>query len=260
MDPCPSKFYPEHGFDSRQCLEHYFSDESEMNLAADLLEFPIKNLTKTFTEGHIKGDVLIDLSGGSIVYHLYAACDFFKHIIVMKVRDRCIMELKRWVDGRTGAFDWCHAAKLHVAIEGKSEHFQDIEEKVRSAAQHVVKCDFAKENIIDPMVLPPADCIMTFWLMGIINKDQDEYVRNLGKMSRLLKPGGHIILSGMLGTTYYTVGKDKLRAMNYDEDFIKNALVKAGFVIDHIDVKERTAVSDLIDYKQVIFIAAHKEK
>ncbi|XP_075185247.1 indolethylamine N-methyltransferase-like [Anomaloglossus baeobatrachus] len=260
MDPCPSKFYPEHGFDSRKGLEQYVLDESEMNLGVDLLEFPIKNLTKTFTEGNIKGDVLIDFSVGPIVYHLYAACDFFKHIIILKIRDRCIMELKRWVDSRTGAFDWCRTAKFHVDVEGKSEHFQDIEEKVRSAAQHIVKCDLAKENIIEPMVLPPADCVLTVGLLGMISKDQDEYVSNLGKISRLLKPGGHIILCGVLGTTYYKIGKDKLHVMSYDEDFIKNALVQTGFVIDHVDVQERTSVSDLIDYKQVIFITAHKEK
>ncbi|KAM4015583.1 indolethylamine N-methyltransferase-like isoform 2-T2 [Anomaloglossus baeobatrachus] len=260
MDPSPSKFYSEHGFDSRQWLEQYFSDASVMNLGADFLEFPMKNLTKTFAEGHIKGDVLIDLSIGSMIHQLYAACEFFEHIIILKIKDRCILELKRWVDSRTGAFDWQHAAKLHVDIEGKCEHFQDKEEKVRSAAHHVVKCDLTKENILDPMVLPPADCVITFWLLGGICKHQDDYIRNLGKISKLMKPGGHIIITGILGTTYYTVGKDKLHGFCYHEGFVKEALVGVGFVIDRFDIKERTAVSDLIDYKHVMFVVAHKEK
>ncbi|XP_056398632.1 indolethylamine N-methyltransferase-like isoform X2 [Hyla sarda] len=210
--------------------------------------------------GHINGDVLIDLSLGSLVQHLYAPSDFFQHIIILKVSDRCIMELKRWLDTRTGAFDWGHAAKLHGEIQGNSDDFQDKEGKVRLAAKHVMKCDLEKENMTDPIVLPPADCIISAWLLDVVCKDQDDYRRYLRKFSRMLKPQGHIILIGSLNMTYYTVGKDKFHAFTYDEDFARKALIGEGFVIDNCKVKKRTAVSDLIDYKAVIIIAAHKEK
>ncbi|XP_056397735.1 nicotinamide N-methyltransferase-like [Hyla sarda] len=258
MDPSSYKLYHEHGFDSRQQLESYFSDQQEIVFGEDVLKFPIENLAKTFTMGHIKGDVLVDLSLGPLVHHLYAACEFFKHIIVLKVSDRCIMELKRWLDTRTGAFDWEHAAKLHVDLIGNSDQLQDREGKVRSAAQHVMKCDLEKENMTDPIVLPPADCIISVWFLEAICKDQDDYRRYLRKFSEMLKPGGHLILIGALDVTYFTVGKDKLHAFPYDEDFARKSLVGEGFVIDFCKVKARTAVSDLSDYKSVIFIAAHK--
>ncbi|KAM4016908.1 nicotinamide N-methyltransferase-like [Anomaloglossus baeobatrachus] len=110
MDPSSYKLYRVDGFDSRQHLEDYMSDKPDMVFAEDTLIFPIENLLKTFTEGNIKEDVMIDLSAGSIIHQLYAACDFFKQIIVLKPSDRCIMELKRWVDSRTGAFHWSHAS------------------------------------------------------------------------------------------------------------------------------------------------------
>ncbi|KAM4015603.1 indolethylamine N-methyltransferase-like [Anomaloglossus baeobatrachus] len=116
MDSDTYKLYHVDDFDSRQLLEDYMSDNPDMAFKEDSLIFPIANLTKTFSEGQVKGDIVIDLSHGSTVHHLYAACDFFKHIIVLKVSDQCIMELKRWVDERTGAFDWSHATKLHVDI------------------------------------------------------------------------------------------------------------------------------------------------
>ncbi|XP_075184888.1 indolethylamine N-methyltransferase-like [Anomaloglossus baeobatrachus] len=259
MDPGTYKLYHVDDFDSRKHLESYLSDNPDKVSEHDSLIFPIENLTKTFTEGHIKGDVLLDLSLGSIMYHLYAACDFFNHIIVLKVRDSCIMELKRWVDERTGAFDWNHVTKLHGHTELNSDQFQDKVGKVRSALQHVVKCDLEKENIMDPIVLPPADCVITAWFLDVISKDQDDYMRYLRKFSRLLKPGGHIILLGCLGTTYYTVGEHKFHALNYDEDFVRKALAGEGFIIDHCVVKKRTDMTDHIDYKAVIFIAAHKE-
>ncbi|CAJ0967708.1 unnamed protein product [Ranitomeya imitator] len=259
MDSSTYKFYNENGLDSRQHLDHYLSDKPEMAFGEDILEFPVKNLLKTFTEGHIKGDVLIDISPGSMVYHLFAACEYFKHIIVLKSRDSCIMELKRWVDERTGAFDWRHATKLHVDVNGNSDRLQDKEGKLRSALQHVVKCDLEKENIMDPIVLPLADCVICCGLLELISKNQDDYIRYLRKISSLLKPGGHFIMIGALDITYVTVGKDKIHSFSYDEDFARKALVGEGFVIDRCEVKKRTIVSDLVDYKAVIFIAAHKE-
>ncbi|XP_069599185.1 nicotinamide N-methyltransferase-like [Ranitomeya imitator] len=260
MDSSTYKFYNENGLDSRQHLEHYLSDNPEIAFGEDIVEFPVKNLLKTFTDGHIKGDVLIDISPGSMVHHLFAACEYFKHIIVLKSRDTCIMELKRWVDERTGAFDWRHATKLHVDVNGNSDQLQDKEGKVRSALQHVVKCDLEKENIMDPIILPLADCIICAWLLDAICKDQDDYTRYLKKVSKLLKPGGHIILIGSLDVTYVTVGKHKFHSFNYDEDFARKSVAREGFIIDRCEVKKRMVVSDLTDYKAIIFIAAHKEK
>ncbi|XP_073513286.1 nicotinamide N-methyltransferase-like [Phyllobates terribilis] len=260
MDSKDYKLYHKCGFDSRQFLEHYVSNSPEMVFEEDFLKFPIENLRKTFTEGHINGDVLIDLSIGSLVHQLFAACDFFKHIILLKFRDRCIMELKRWVDSRTGAFSWGHVTKLHADIEEESDKLQEKEEKMRFALQHVVKCDLEKDNMMDPMVLPQADCIISAWLLDNISKDKDDYIKYLRKFLKLLTPVGHIILIGCLDTTYYTVGKEKFHLLNYDEDFVRKALVGEGFVIDRCEVMKRTVESDLVDHKGVIFIAAHKEK
>ncbi|XP_069803691.1 nicotinamide N-methyltransferase-like [Dendropsophus ebraccatus] len=260
MGSSPYKRYNIHGFDSRELLEKYMSDKPEMAFQEDSLIFPMENLAKTFKIGHIRGDVLIDLSSTSMIHHLYAACEFFKHIIVLKISDRCIMELKRWLDSRTGAFNWGHATQLHMELEGNSDELQDKEEKVRSAIPQVMICDLEKENMTAPIVLPPADCIISAWLLEAICKDQDDYIRYLRKFSRLLKPGGHLILIGSLEISYYTVEKDKFHAFTYDEEFVRKALAGEGFVVDDFKVKERTIVTDLTDYRAIIVIAAHKEE
>ncbi|KAM3921590.1 nicotinamide N-methyltransferase-like [Leptodactylus fuscus] len=260
MDPCSYKRYHIHGQDSRQFLEHYFSDKPEMVFGEDTLVFPIRKLINTFSTGCVKGGNLLDLSLGSVVHHLYAACEFFNDIIVLKLKERCILELKRWVDKRTGAFHWGHAAKHHVDIGGTSHQLEDKEIKVRSSMQHVVKCDLEKENMTEPIVLPPAECIISAWLLDVISKDQEDYIRYFKKFSRLLKPGGHFILIGCLGMTYYMVGKDRIQTFGYDENFVKKAVERGGFIIDDCEVQQRTNVSDLTDYKAMIYIVARKEK
>ncbi|XP_072012485.1 nicotinamide N-methyltransferase-like isoform X2 [Engystomops pustulosus] len=227
MDCSGRKHYHIHGFDSRQHLENFLSDKPEMVFAEDSVVFPIQRLVKSFS-------------------------------LVLKIQDRCILELKRWVDRRTGAFHWGHIAQLHAEIEGKSDQLEDREGKVRFALQHILKCDLEKDKVTEPIDLPPADCIISFALLDYICKSQDDYFKYIKKFSRLLKPGGHIIICGGLGTTYMTIGKDKLHMFTYDEDFVRKALVGEGFVIDSCEIKKRTVESDLTDYKAAMFIVAHK--
>ncbi|XP_075696885.1 indolethylamine N-methyltransferase-like [Rhinoderma darwinii] len=260
MDSSPHKFYHVHGFDSRQFLEHYFSEKTDMGFGDDTLKFHIENLREVLSVGQINGDILMDISLGSIIHHLYSASEFFQNIIVLKVNNRCIMEPKRWVDERTGAFYWGHASILLKEREENSDQLEDKEGKVRSTIQHVVKYDLEKENMTDPLVLPPADCVISALLLDVISKDQDDYIRYLRKFSRLLKPGGHVILIGTLDATFFTVGKDKFHVFTYDEDFVRKVLVGEGFIIDVCKVQERMAMKGIADYKAMIFIVAHKEK
>ncbi|XP_069597346.1 nicotinamide N-methyltransferase-like [Ranitomeya imitator] len=256
MVSSPTKFYLEDDFDPKQFQEQYLSDKT--NLSADFLDFPMTNLTKTFSEGKIKGHTLLDISVGTMVCQLLPACDHFENIIVLKSRDKYITELKRWANSPTGLLDWGHLAKPYVDTEGKSENFQKKEEKVRSAAQHVMKIDLEKENIVEPMVLPQADAIISYRIPDVVSQEEKDYRKLVRKFQNYLKPGGIIIIVGDLDNTHYTVGKDKFHALNYNEDFVKKALVGGGFVVDHSEVKKRTAVSDLTDYKAVMFTVAHK--
>ncbi|KAG8550449.1 hypothetical protein GDO81_025518 [Engystomops pustulosus] len=232
MDCSNYKLYHVHGCDSREYLDSFFSDRAQMIFGEDTLIFPMEHLEKTFHLGHIKGDILIDLTKGSTIHHLYSACEFFKHIIVLKVQDRCILELKRWVDRRTGAFHWGHVAQHNVDREVKSDQLEDKEGKVRSALQHVVKCDFERENITEPIDLPPADCIISACLLDVISKDQEDFIRYIRKFSKLLKPGGYFLLFGVIDATYVTIGEHKFHVFTYNEEFAGKALVGEGFVID----------------------------
>nr|DBA16575.1 TPA: hypothetical protein GDO54_003954 [Pyxicephalus adspersus] len=119
MDSMPKKFYHIHDFDSRRNLEHYFSDKEDMVFGEDSLKFPMMNLQYVFSRGFIRGDLLIDLSYGSIIHHLYSASKVFKDIILMKFTEKCAMEVRRWLGDRTGAFNWTHTTTAIEELEGK---------------------------------------------------------------------------------------------------------------------------------------------
>ncbi|XP_063798041.1 nicotinamide N-methyltransferase-like [Pseudophryne corroboree] len=260
MDSSSHKFYPVHGFDSRDHLETYFSNKQEMVFGDDSMKFPMENLHRAFSEGHIKGDLLIDISTGSLIHHLYTASGYFKQILVLKCSEQCIMELNKWINTHTGAFDWSHMMAFIKCLEGNSDQCQDKDMTLKTAITKIVKCHIDNENLTDPEVLPPADCVISGWILEFISKDQDDYIKNFRKFVKLLKPEGYLILMGVLNVTYVMIGQDKIYVFKYDENFARKVLTDEGFIIDHWVVQKRTAVSDCTDYEAVIFITAHKEQ
>ncbi|XP_063797912.1 indolethylamine N-methyltransferase-like [Pseudophryne corroboree] len=259
MDSSAHKFYPVHGFDSREHLEAYFSNKPDMVFGDDSIKFPMECLHHAFSEGHIKGDILIDISPGSFIHHLYTASEYFKEILVLKCSEQCIMEVNKWINTRTGAFDWSHIMECTKFTEGNSDQCQDKDMILKMAITKIMKCDIDNENLTDPEVLPPADCVISASFLDLISKVKDDYINNFRKIVKLLKPEGTLILIGSLNTTYVMVGQDKIHVFRYDEKFARKVLTDEGFVIDHCAVHKKTTDSDLCDYEAFLFIKAHRE-
>ncbi|XP_068099841.1 indolethylamine N-methyltransferase-like [Hyperolius riggenbachi] len=254
------KLYHKHAFKSRDYSETYFSDKPDMVFGDDTLKFPMTNFHYVFSSGFIKGDVMIDISLGPLIHHLYAACDVFKNIIILKLNESCNMETSRWANTRTGAYNWNHTSAHAAKLEGKSAQIEDKEEQLKTAISHIVSCDFDNENVTHPVVLPLADCITSLWILDVTSKNKDDYMRNLEKMSKLLRPGGHLILVSALNISYFMVGADSIHCFKSDESFVKNALHKLGFVIDYCAMQKRKNTSKLTDYEAFMFITACKTK
>ncbi|KAM5164218.1 nicotinamide N-methyltransferase-like [Mantella aurantiaca] len=194
---------------------------------------------------------------GSFIHHLYSASNSFQEMIVLKSNEKCIMELSRWLHDRTGAYDWTHTSVAAAELEGNRDQLQEKESCRKSSIKQILKCDFEQENITSPVELPLADCVLCVFILEAISKNEDEFMRNLEKILKLLKPGGHLLLISVIDVTYFITGGERLHMFTHDENFVKNALSKLGLVIDYCAVQRRRNVSDLTDYKAGMFIAAH---
>ncbi|KAM5163649.1 indolethylamine N-methyltransferase-like isoform 3-T3 [Mantella aurantiaca] len=216
------------------------------------------NLHYQFNSGRVTGKFLIDISKGSFIHHLYSASNYFQDIVVLKSSEKCIMELSRWLHDRTGAYDWTHTSAAAAELEGNRDQHQEKEGRLKSSIKQILKCDFEEENITSPVELPLADCVLCFYILEAICKNEDEYMRNLEKHLKLLKPGGQLILFSSIDISYTIVGGERIHTFKHDEAFVENALRKLGLVIDYCAVQRRRNVSDLTDYRASMFIVAHK--
>lgn len=130
---------------------------------------------------------------------------------------------------------------------------------LRAAIKHVVKFDLQQENLTGSVGLPQADCLVFWCILETISKDFEEFVGNFRKFSKLLKPGGCIMYYGGLNCTFFMVGGEKFNVCKYNESDFRSMLSNEGFVITHLEVSQRKAESDLLDFDSVMFCTAYKK-
>ncbi|XP_075459248.1 indolethylamine N-methyltransferase-like [Ascaphus truei] len=251
--------YHDEMFDPNGFINTYFHPENN-DMFEELIVYPITQLFKTFSSGRVRGETLLDVTIGPTAFHLLSACDFFKEINVIEFTDANIREFEMWRNKEPGAADWSHAAKIVCELEGKSEKWQGKEDKARRAVKRVVKCDFTKDNPLEPIVLPKVDCVLSMFLLFVVSKDHQAYRSNMKKLASMLKTGGHMVLFGPLNKSYCMVGEHKLSCLIHDEEFMREAVCDAGFIIVDFDLLPTKKTSNLSDYKHAFFLIARKER
>ncbi|KAM8927192.1 nicotinamide N-methyltransferase-like [Pelodytes ibericus] len=202
----------------------------------DLLNFRLRKCFETFGSGGVGGDVLIDIGGGPSIYQLLSACETFNSIIATDFTDRNRQEFEKWLRKEPGAFDWSEFSKAVCELEGNGDTWEKKEEKLRTRVKHVLKCDVTKSNPLDPEVIPPADGLLSICCLEVACTDFTAYQTALRNISSLLKPGGHLVLLGCLGDTFYRVGNQEFFSLPLDEQSVRKAVEDAGYTIKEMDV------------------------
>ncbi|XP_063797986.1 nicotinamide N-methyltransferase-like [Pseudophryne corroboree] len=117
-----------------------------------------------------------------------------------------------------------------------------------------------KKHLTDPFELEKADCLLSLYLLQNICKDKDSFCKILKTCSSYIKVGGYLILIGTFNGEYFIIGDHKFHILNYDEEFLRKAVAEAGFTIDHLQIFEKTAVTDSIKYGNMYCLRALKER
>ncbi|KAM4652546.1 nicotinamide N-methyltransferase-like [Discoglossus pictus] len=246
-------------FDPRLYLETYFNFGSG-SLTDDYLRLCLGNFHKIFTSGIVKGDTLIDIGTAPSIYPLLSACESFKEIITTWYTNQGLQELQKWLKNEPGAFDWTSIVKHVCELEGNSGKEKEKEAKLRGKIKQMLHCDVSKVNPLEPVVLPKADCLISAACLEAACRNQESYGAALKNLANLLKPEGHLIMTGDLGANYYEVGANQVFALPVNEKFLEKVLKESGYVVKELKTfgKPEDAGSELSDYEGFYFIHAQK--
>ncbi|KAG8569237.1 hypothetical protein GDO81_014313 [Engystomops pustulosus] len=193
--------------------------------------FVLPNLHETFTKGGVKGDTLLDFGTGASIYQLLSACEVFDKIIVSDLLEQNRAEFQKWLKKDPDAFDWTHIIEHVCELEGNRENCEQKAEKLRSKVKEILKCDALKKNPFDPVIVPPVDCILSCLCLECPCKDIKSYCNVLKNFQELIKPGGHLLISGTLNGTFYHAGNKRFNIMTARKEDLEMAFKDAGYEI-----------------------------
>ncbi|KAM4652104.1 nicotinamide N-methyltransferase-like [Discoglossus pictus] len=246
-------------FDPRLYLETYCHLGSGSQ-AENYLSFCLGNFHKVFTSSCVKGDTVIDIATAPYIHPLLSACESFKEIIATWYTKRELHELQKWQKNYPEAFDWSSIVKYVCELEGNSGNEKEKEAKLRRKIKQVLHCDVSKTNPLEPVVLPKADCVISSVCLEAACRNHESYGVALKNLANLLKPEGHLILTGDLGVSYYKVGAKRVFSLAVNEKFLVKVLKESGYVVKELITfgKPEDTEAEPSDYEGFYFIHAQK--
>ena len=141
-----------------------------------------------------------------------------------------------------------------------------IEERARASIRGIVPCDLSQqEPLSEPWArqMTPLDCIFSSLTLENVAHTREDYGRVLNKFAEYLRPGGGLILVGVLNESSYNIGENEFFCFRVKKEMVKSEVEKAGFHIlqwDNFNPDNlRTDVFD-DDAHQAFFLSAVKEK
>ncbi|XP_072343802.1 phenylethanolamine N-methyltransferase [Scyliorhinus torazame] len=206
---------PRANFDSEDCI----------------VPWKLRCFASSFSKGEIRGHTLLDIGSGPTLYQVISACDFFNNIVMSDYLEVNREELQKWLRGEPGAFDWSLYIKYVCSLEGKSDHWEAKEQRLRTTIKDVCHCDIMQPNPLYPKVLDPVDAISTTFCLEAACPDKKSLEKALANITSLLKPGGFLLMIGALDESYYLAGEAKLSVVPVDEDYVREAVSKSGYRI-----------------------------
>uniref|UniRef100_A0A6I8NYG3 Indolethylamine N-methyltransferase n=1 Tax=Ornithorhynchus anatinus TaxID=9258 RepID=A0A6I8NYG3_ORNAN len=241
-------------------LATYYSFDSGPDPEYQMLKFNLECLFQTFVQGDLRGDTLIDVGSGPTIYQVLAACESFREIILSDFTNPNREELQRWLRAEPGAHDWTPAVQYACELEGNRDKWPEKEAKLRRKVTQVLKCDANKPNPLEPLELPPADCVLTMLALECACHDLNAYRAALCHLAGLLKAGGRLVTTVTLELDSYLVGERKFSCVRLQQEGIEAAFRDAGFHIERLQHSPQSYSRTCAPNSGVCFIVARKKE
>ncbi|NWV33335.1 PNMT methyltransferase, partial [Grantiella picta] len=204
-------------FDPRAYLRNnYLPPRADFSSEEFVVPWKLRCLAETFASGEIRGRTLIDVGSGPTIYQLLSACDHFEEIVATDYLAVNREELGRGHEGGTGG---CRGTPEGGRCWGDPGR---IVSPSPTGSQPHVPVGFCPQISWDhsPMFLQMA-----------VSPDRAAFVRALAHVGNLLRPGGHALLLGALGESFYLAGPARLPVVPLEESDVREALAAAGFAL-----------------------------
>uniref|UniRef100_A0A8D0CYL2 Phenylethanolamine N-methyltransferase n=1 Tax=Sander lucioperca TaxID=283035 RepID=A0A8D0CYL2_SANLU len=227
-------------------------------------------LSPTFP-GNVSGELLVDIGSGPTLHQVMSGCEVFNKVLLTDFLEVNRQELRSWLQDEGGcSLDWTpflqHVCKLegrHRIQDTQPSAWTEKAAKLRQVIMDIVPIDVNHPQPLALDVLPSAgaDCLVSSYCLESVSPDLAAFTRALGHIGRLLWPGGHLLLIGTLGMSYYIGGPGlKIPTIPVNEAQVCASLKESGYTLIRLEVYTWPQDMKLFDDASgVFFVKAMKE-
>ncbi|KAK3593404.1 hypothetical protein CHS0354_021983 [Potamilus streckersoni] len=252
-------------FNPETYVSTYYSSSAWHEKDGDLITFVLNSLHEAFKSGAISGVHVLDIGTGPMPHTAFCAAPWFEEITLSDFSQKNLEFLQKWKNREIDHMG--PVLEYLVKLETSSSSVEKRQEELRRKIKHIVRCDVAQSN---PIVSTPVDgiifdAITSSFCLDVASVTLEDYVKSIRNISNLLKPGGLIILVGVLEETFYKVGELTFKSLYIRKDDLKVIWQKEGFeIITLKDFNEtfpsQKSESDNADFKSAYVMVARKEE
>ncbi|KAM9817016.1 LOW QUALITY PROTEIN: phenylethanolamine N-methyltransferase-like [Neosynchiropus ocellatus] len=242
------------------------SGDADFEKKDSIVPWKLACLHRAFTEGDVHGKLLVDIGSGPTLYQVLSGCEIFCQVVLTDFLEVNRQALRRWLQDENGCgLDWTPYLQHVCKLEGRRPTaWTEKAAKLRKVITDVLPVDVHRPHPLDPEALPPsgADCLVSCFCLESVSPDLATFTKALGHIQKLLRPGGHLMLIGALGESYYFGGPGvKISVVPLNEAQVCSSLKESGFTLIRLEVY--TLPDDmrvgLDDVTGVFFAKARKE-
>ena len=212
---------------------------------------------------------VLDFGAGPIPIYEISASLYASEIVFSEYVESNRKALQMWLDRDPNAQDWSPFFEYVVQeLEGKGKEDAAIrQEEMRRLVKAVVPCDITKDPPIEPTYQGPYDIIYSSLCLECACDTLGEYAGAVSKLSKLIKPGGKLVLNAVEGHgkfSFYVVGGEKFVSLSLTEEALTAILQQNGFIDIRIQRQTRDTPGVNIpqetdDFVAMLFAIATRE-
>ncbi|XP_069108769.1 nicotinamide N-methyltransferase-like [Argopecten irradians] len=245
-------------FDSDWYLETYYEPTLDDVDKDEFLQFTLDGLHDGFNTAHVTGGRLLDVGTGPTVHSVISGSRHVGEIYLSDYAAQNRKLLSNW--WKSGARSQTGITKYVLRRENSNESVVQRQNAMREKVRGVLAVDVHLEHPIGSDDGPQYfDVVTSSLCLEVASQTILEYKKAMRNVCGLLKPGGHLILVGLCGQSYYRVGDTTFSSLPLNRHQAEEILEELG----HKLLSERwikTKDSVLSDTKGAFVIVARINK
>ncbi|MEQ2165107.1 hypothetical protein GOODEAATRI_013622, partial [Goodea atripinnis] len=198
----------------------------------------------------VSGELLVDIGSGPTLYQVMSGCEVFNKLILTDFLEVNRQELRCWLQNEGGcSLDWTPYLEHVCKLEGKRYErniatnqpsaWKEKAGRLRHVISDILPVDVHCSQPLAPETLPlaGADCLVSCFCLESVSPDLPAFTRALGHIGKLLRPGGHLLLIGALGESYYFGGPGvRIPVVPLNEAQVCDSLKESGYTLIRLEV------------------------